>query len=238
MNDDRLKRLSTSMGLELTDEMLHDFTVYKEMLKEGNEKINITSITEDEEIDKKHFVDSLSPALTGIFDGDKEIIDIGTGGGFPGLPLKIRNRNLKVTLLDSLNKRIIFLDQVINKLGLENIVAVHGRAEELGLKPDYREKYDVCVSRAVASLDTLSEYCMPFVKVGGYFISMKGPEVDDEVKESTKAIETLGGQVEEIKHVQIPESDIVHSLVVIRKIRNTPKKYPRAGGKPKKSPIK
>src|SRR5690554_564387 len=237
MNDDRLKRLSTSMGLELTDEMLHDFTVYKEMLKEWNEKINITSITEDEEIDKKHFVDSLSPALTGIFDGDKEIIDIGTGGGFPGLPLKIRNRNLKVTLLDSLNKRIIFLDQVINKLGLENIVAVHGRAEEMGLKPDYREKYDVCVSRAVASLDTLSEYCMPFVKVGGYFISMKGPDVEDELKDAEKAIKTLGGKLVKVESIKIPQSDIVHSLIIIEKIKETPTKYPRSGGKPKKNPL-
>ncbi|WP_409227352.1 16S rRNA (guanine(527)-N(7))-methyltransferase RsmG [Gudongella sp. SC589] len=238
MNDDRLKRISGEMGVELTEEMLQNFSVYKEMLKEWNEKINITTITEDEEIDKKHFMDSLSPALTGLFDGEEKVIDVGTGGGFPGLPLKIRNRKLKVTLLDSLNKRIVFLGQVIERLGLREIEAVHGRAEELGLKAEYRESYDVCVSRAVASLDTLSEYCMPFVKVGGYFISMKGPEVDDEVLMSKKAIETLGGKVEEIKYVQIPESDIVHSLIVIRKIKNTPKKYPRAGGKPKKSPIR
>ena len=238
MNDDRLKRLSGTMGIELNEKMLQDLSVYKGMLKEWNEKINITTITEDEEIDKKHFVDSLSPALTGLFDGDEKVIDIGTGGGFPGLPLKIRNRSLRVTLLDSLNKRIVFLHQVIGELRLDGIDALHGRAEELGLKAEYRENYDVCVSRAVASLDTLSEYCMPFVKVGGHFISMKGPEVDDEVRMSKKAIETLGGHVEEIKYVHIPESDIVHSLIVIRKIKNTPKKYPRPGGKPKKSPIK
>lgn len=238
MSDDRLKRLSSEMGVELTEEMLHDFSIYKELLKEWNEKINITTITEDEEIDKKHFVDSLSPALTGLFNGDEKVIDIGTGGGFPGIPLKIRNGSLKVTLLDSLNKRIVFLGQVIDHLGLKDIEAVHGRAEELGLRPEFRESYDICVSRAVASLDTLSEYCMPFVRVGGHFVSMKGPEVDEEVKMSRKAIETLGGQLEGIRYVQIPESDIVHSLVVIKKIKPTPKKYPRAGGKPKKSPIK
>ncbi|MCR3955956.1 MAG: 16S rRNA (guanine(527)-N(7))-methyltransferase RsmG [Gudongella sp.] len=238
MSDDRLERLSGEMGVGLTQGMLQDFKLYKELLKEWNEKINITTITEDEEIDKKHFVDSLSPALTNLFDGDESVIDIGTGGGFPGIPLKIRNRKLRVTLLDSLNKRIVFLGQVIDNLGLKDIEAVHGRAEELGLKPEFRETYDICVSRAVASLDTLSEYCMPFVRVGGHFISMKGPEIDEEVKMSRKAIETLGGQVEEIRYVQIPESDIVHSLVVIKKIKPTPKKYPRAGGKPKKSPIK
>lgn len=238
MNDDRLIRLSEELGIQLDDGMLNDFSVYKEMLKEWNEKINITSITEDEEIDKKHFIDSLSPALTGLFNGDEKVLDVGTGGGFPGLPLKIRNRSLKVTLLDSLNKRIVFLDQVIRSLGLEDIEAVHGRAEELGLKPDYRESYDICISRAVASLDTLSEYCMPFVRVGGYFISMKGPDVDEEVGMSKRAIETLGGRLEEIRYVQIPESDIVHSLIIIRKTKNTPRKYPRAGGKPKKAPIK
>ncbi len=238
MSDNRLKRLSHSMDIELTDEMMQDFTIYKTLLKEWNEKINITTITDDEGIDKKHFVDSLSPALTGLFDGDQKIIDIGTGGGFPGLPLKIRNRNLQVTLLDSLNKRIIFLDHVIEQLNLEGVKAIHGRAEELGLMDEYREKYDICVSRAVASLGTLSEYCMPFVKVGGYFISMKGPDIDEEVETSKKAINTLGGNVEKIEYINIPESDIVHSLIVIKKTRNTPKKYPRAGGKPKKSPIK
>jgi 16S rRNA (guanine527-N7)-methyltransferase len=238
MSDDRLKRLSSEIGVQLTEKMLQDFAVYKDLLKEWNEKINITTITEDEEIDKKHFVDSLSPALTGLFNKDEKVIDIGTGGGFPGVPLKIRNGNLEVTLLDSLNKRITFLGHVIDRLGLENIEALHGRAEELGQKAQYRESYDVCVSRAVASLDTLSEYCMPFVKIGGHFLAMKGPDVDDEVRMSRKAIETLGGQVEEIRYVEIPESDIVHSLIVIKKIKATPKKYPRAGGKPKKAPIK
>ncbi|WP_422485768.1 16S rRNA (guanine(527)-N(7))-methyltransferase RsmG [Gudongella sp. DL1XJH-153] len=238
MTDNRLKRLSHSMDIELSDEMIDDFSAYKELLKEWNEKINITTITDDEEIDKKHFADSLSPALTGLFDGSERIIDVGTGGGFPGLPLKIRNRGLRVTLLDSLNKRIVFLNHVIEQLNLNGIEAVHGRAEELGLKDEYREKYDICVSRAVASLDTLCEYCMPFVKVGGYFISMKGPDIDEEVEASKKAINILGGTVEKIDYVRIPESDIVHSLVVIKKTGNTPKKYPRAGGKPKKTPIK
>lgn len=237
MKENRLKELLQEMEIELTDKMLEKFQVYKSLLKEWNEKINITRITDDEEIDKKHFADSLSPLLTGLLHNDKKIIDIGTGGGFPGLPLKIANDNLKVTLLDSLNKRIVFLDKVIEDLDLKGIEAVHGRAEELGLREEYREKYDVCLSRAVASLDTLSEYCLPFVKVGGYFISMKGPDVSEEVELSKKAIDTLGAYIEDIRFVNIPNSDIIHSLVVIKKTRKTPKKYPRAGGKPKKSPI-
>lgn len=237
MKENRLRELSQEMEIGLTDEMLEKFEIYKCLLKEWNEKINITRITDDEEIDKKHFLDSLSPLLTGVLHNNKKVIDIGTGGGFPGLPLKIANDKLKVTLLDSLNKRIIFLDKVIEDLNLEGIEAVHGRAEELGLKDEYREKYDVCLSRAVAFLDTLSEYCLPFVKVGGYFISMKGPDVTEEVELSKKAIETLGAYVEDVKLIKIPDSDIVHSLVIIKKTRNTPKKYPRAGGKPKNSPI-
>ncbi|MGM0396136.1 MAG: 16S rRNA (guanine(527)-N(7))-methyltransferase RsmG [Bacillota bacterium] len=238
MSDNRLKRLAEEMGIHLKDDILEDFSIYRGLLKEWNEKINITTIIDDEEIDKKHFADSLSPFVTGLLDGSERVIDVGTGGGFPGLPLKIKNRNLQVTLLDSLNKRIKFLNQVIESLGLQNIETIHGRAEELGLKGDYREQYDVCLSRAVASLDTLSEYCLPFVKPGGYFISMKGPEVDEEVEASKNAIKTLGGNVEEIKYINIPESNIVHSLIVIKKTKSTPRKFPRAGGKPKKSPIK
>lgn len=225
------------LNLDLSDEQKSKFSIYKELLKEWNEKINITAITQDDEVDIKHFLDSLTPLVTGLFQGNKKIIDIGTGGGFPGLPLKIMNEDLQVSLLDSLNKRIIFLQEVIDQLGLKTIEAIHGRAEELSIRPEYREKYDICISRAVASLDVLSEYCIPFVKVGGYFISMKGPEISEEIKLSKNAIKILGGKVVEEKLITIPKSDIVHSLIIIEKIKHTPTKYPRGGGKPRKNPL-
>lgn len=225
------------LNLDLSDEQKSKFSIYKELLKEWNEKINITAITEDDEVDIKHFLDSLTPLVTGLFQGHKKIIDIGTGGGFPGLPLKIMNEDLQVSLLDSLNKRIIFLQEVIDQLGLKTIEAIHGRAEEFSIRPEYREKYDICISRAVASLDVLSEYCIPFVKVGGYFISMKGPEISEEIKISKNAIKLLGGKVVEEKLITIPKSDIVHSLIIIEKIKHTPTKYPRGGGKPRKNPL-
>ena len=232
-----LRRGIEKLNIKLNEDQMNSFILYKELLKDWNEKINITSITDDIEIDIKHFLDSLTPAVTNMFDGNKKIIDVGTGGGFPGLPLKIYNKELDVTLLDSLNKRIIFLNEVIKSLELKRIDAVHGRAEELGRKEEYREQYDICISRAVASLDTLSEYCMPFVKKGGYFISMKGPDVDEEIIQSEKGIKILGGKVVDKKIFTLPESDINHSLIIIEKIKETPTKYPRAGGKPKKDPL-
>lgn len=232
-----LRRGIEKLNIKLNDDQINSFILYKELLKEWNEKINLTSITEDIEIDIKHFLDSLTPAVTNMFDGKKKIIDVGTGGGFPGLPLKIYNKELDVTLLDSLNKRIIFLNEVIKSLELKRIDAIHGRAEELGRKEEYREQYDISISRAVASLDTLAEYCMPFVKKGGYFISMKGPDVDEEIIQSEKGIKILGGKVVDKKIFTLPESDINHSLIIIEKIKETPTKYPRAGGKPKKDPL-
>lgn len=226
-----------SLNIELDEDQRSSFATYKELLKEWNQKINITSITEDVEIDIKHFLDSLTPISTNLLDGKKKLIDIGTGGGFPGVPLKVYNQDLDVTLLDSLNKRIIFLNEVIKSLNLKNIEAVHGRAEELGRKKEYREMYDICISRAVASLDTLSEYCMPFVKVGGYFISMKGPDVEEELKESEKGIGILGGKIIKTEILTLPESDIRHSLIIIEKIKETPTRYPRAGGKPRSNPL-
>lgn len=225
------------LNIELNFQQKNMFIKYKELLKEWNQKINITAIRDDQEIDIKHFLDSLTPQMTQLFHGDKRIIDIGTGGGFPGLPLKIINPDLKVTLLDSLNKRIVFLDEVIKLLDLKQVTAIHGRAEELGRTGEFREKYDICISRAVASLDTLTEYCMPFVREGGHFIAMKGPDVEEELEESKKAIKTLGGRIKEVKKIRLPKSDILHSLIVIEKIKKTPRKYPRGGGKPKKNPL-
>lgn len=237
MNIDTLIEGSKELNIELDDRALESFKTYKSLLQEWNEKIDITTIIEDVEIDIKHFLDSLTPINTQLFEGNKKIIDIGTGGGFPGLPLKIYNGDLKVTLLDSLNKRIKFLDEVINTLKLREIEAIHGRAEELSRKKEYREQYDICISRAVASLDTLSEYCLPFVKVGGHFISMKGPDVEEELKLSRNAINTLGGKVSKVEIIKIPQSDIEHSLIVIEKVQQSPTKYPRGGGKPRKKPL-
>lgn len=224
-------------GLEIKEEEEEKFGLYKELLKEWNEKINITAIVDDAEIVSKHFLDSLSIFTLDYFNGRKKLIDIGTGGGFPGLPMKILRDDLDITLLDSLNKRIMFLNEVIDKLKLRDIRALHGRAEELSRKEEFREKFDLAVSRAVAPLNTLSEYSLPFIKVGGYFISMKGPDVADEVNEARRAIQILGGKIVDTKLITLPSTDIVHSLIIIEKIRQTPTKYPRAGGKPRKAPL-
>lgn len=236
-NIDTLKKEAENLNIKLDERSEEMFLSYKELLKEWNQKINITAITEDVEIDQRHFLDSLTVLGTGLFQGEKKVIDVGTGGGFPGLPIKIVNDELDVTLFDSLNKRIKFLDIVIEELGLDGIRAVHGRAEESARTDEYREEYDICVSRAVAQLNTLAEYCLPFVKVGGYFISMKGSDVQEEVNEAKNAIKTLGGELEEIQEVQIPGTDIVHSLVIIKKVGNTAKTYPRGGGNPRKNPL-
>lgn len=225
------------LGIELNKEQKDRFILFKELLKEWNEKINITAITDDKEIDIKHFLDSVSIFKSGKDFSNKKLIDIGTGGGFPGVPINIINQNCDVTLFDSLNKRLIFLDDVIDKLGLENIRTVHGRAEEYGRKEDYRESFDIATSRAVAALDTLCEYSLPFVKVGGYFIAMKGPDVDEEIINSKEAIKILGGSIEGKIDVRLPHSDITHNLLIIKKMSHTPTKYPRGGGKPKKNPL-
>lgn len=225
------------LDIELKEKQIEKFILYKKLLQEWNKKINITSITEDKEVDVKHFIDSITPLKSNLFKGEAKVIDIGTGGGFPGIPLKIMNENLNMVLLDSTNKKVRFLDEIIENLGLENIVAIHGRAEELGRDELHREKYDIAVSRAVASLDTLSEYTLPFVNIGGYFIAMKGPDLEEELAEGAKAIETLGGKLKYIEKIRLPNTDIVHSLIIIEKIRKTPTKYPRGGGKPKKQPL-
>ncbi len=226
-----------TLGIDLTKEKENKFILYKELLKEWNQKINITSITDNVEIDIKHFIDSITPFTTNLFNGKAKVIDIGTGGGFPGIPLKIVNEDLDVVLLDSLNKRITFLNEVISTLKLEDIIAIHGRAEEFGRDKDYREKYDIAISRAVASLNTLSEYTLPFVKVGGHFIAMKGSEIEEELIEAKKGIGMLGGKVVDVKTLILPESNIAHSLIIIEKVKETPTKYPRGGGKPKKKPL-
>lgn len=212
------------------------FEKYKELILEYNKHTNLTRITEDDEFNVKHFLDSLSLFKTDLFVKDKKIIDIGTGAGFPGLPLKLYNEDLDITLLDSLRKRIDFLDGVIEELGLKKIRAIHARAEEIARDPNYRESYDIAVSRAVANLSTLTEYAMAFVKVGGYFISQKGPEYREELKSAKRAIELMGGEVKDVIHTPLP-NDIDHYIIVIKKVKATDKKYPRGGGKPRKLPL-
>lgn len=226
-----------ALGIKLEKEQIDNFILYKELLEEWNQKINITTITDSFEIDIKHFVDSITPLTTEFFKENIKLIDIGTGGGFPGLPIKIMREDIEVVLVDSTKKKVNFLADVIDKLGLEKIQAVHGRAEEMGRNTDYREKFDIAISRAVAQLNTLCEYCLPFVKVGGYFIAMKGPDVKEEVEEASNSIKLLGGKLIDTKVIKLPLSDITHSLIIIEKIKGTPTKYPRGGGKPRKKPL-
>jgi len=225
-------------NLELSDTQLFQLEKYYEMLVEKNKVMNLTAITEYEEVLKKHFLDSLALSqLLNLSNGKMKLLDMGTGAGFPGIPLKIVFPNLDVTLMDSLNKRIVFLQDVINELQLTGITAVHGRAEEAALKPEYREKYDLCVSRAVARLVSLSEFCIPFIKQGGYFIPYKSGEIDEELKESKFAIRELGAEYKKTYKYLLPNSDIERTLIQIEKVKQTPKKYPRAGGKPLKQPL-
>lgn len=221
---------------ELTEEMKQQFEDYMKLLLEWNEKINLTAITEEEEIILKHFVDSLT--ISKYIKEGNSIVDIGTGAGFPGIPVKIARKNVKVTLVDSLNKRILFLNDVIEKLGLRDIETLHFRAEEFGQNKKYRESFDIATSRAVANLSTLVEYLLPLVKVGGICICMKGSEIKEELENSKKAIQILGGEIQEVEEFYLSGTDIKRTIVIIKKISSTPKKYPRKPGTPAKEPIK
>lgn len=224
---------ANSIGIEISQKQAEQFYKYMELLLEWNEKMNLTAITEPEEVILKHFIDSMT--INQYLKDADTVLDVGTGAGFPGIPLKILEENKKFTLLDSLNKRIIFLQTVINELELKNIQAIHGRAEEFVSKR--REAYDIVTSRAVARLNVLLEYMLPFVKVGGRCICMKSFEIEEELKEAKKAIEILGGEIEKIDEITLPNTDIKRKIVVIKKVKNTPSKYPRKAGTPAKEPI-
>lgn len=234
---DRFLKSLEKLNTHLNEKQVYQFMKYYEMLIETNKVMNLTAITDFDEVIDKHFVDSL--ALIQAIDLNKElkVIDVGTGAGFPGIPLKIAFPELDILLLDSLNKRIHFLDQVISELGLENIQTIHGRAEDFGKNSLYREKFDLCVSRAVANLSTLSEYCVPFVKVDGYFISYKSGKVQEELDASRHAVDILGGKVEKCLNYALADTDMERSLVVIHKLKPTKKAYPRKAGKPSKEPL-
>lgn len=236
-NTEIFRKDLTALGITLSDGQAEQFLEYYEILIEWNEKMNLTTITEYSDVLKKHFVDSLSLVKAYDINRPLSVIDVGTGAGFPGLVLKIAFPRLEVTLLDSLNKRIRFLNEVIEKLELEGVRTVHGRAEDFAKPGELREKFDLCVSRAVAGLSTLSEYCIPFVKKGGMFISYKSEKAAQEIKEAEKAVALLGGRLEGQKELYLPGSDIYRNLVLIRKEKSTPGKYPRKAGLPGREPL-
>jgi len=226
------------LGIKTDENKLKKLILFKDALLEWNEKINLTTITDEREIFIKHFIDSATCLKSGIIKPESKVIDVGTGAGFPGMVLKILRDDITMTLLDSLNKRIVYLEDTVAKLGLKQVDIIHGRAEEYGAKPAYREKFDIVLSRAVASLNVLCEYCLPFIKKEGCFLCQKGPSYDDELKEAEKAIKLLGGRLDNIEEHKLPYSDIKHYILVIKKIENTPTKYPRKPGKPAANPIK
>ena len=225
------------IGISLNEEQKKQFIAFYEYLVEKNKVMNLTGITEFQEVLVKHFLDSLACVKAADMNEVKTVMDIGTGAGFPGVPLKIAFPHLEACLLDSLKKRVNFLEETFELLKLENITAIHGRAEEFAKNKAYREKYDLCVSRAVSNLATLSEYCLPYVKVGGKFISYKSGTVKEEVEQAEKAVSILGGKIQDVVYFNLPDSEIQRSLVVIKKIKSTPGKYPRKAGTPLKEPL-
>lgn len=225
------------LGIKQDQNQLERFHKFYQLLIEWNKVMNLTGITEYEDVVEKHFVDSLSIIKAIDLSRIHTVIDVGTGAGFPGIPLKIAFPHLRVVLLDSLNKRIKFLDEVISQLGLTEIRTIHGRAEEYARKEEYREQFDLCVSRAVANLSTLSEYCLPYIQIGGIFVPYKSGEIDDEVEQSKKAVRILGGNIKEVMKFELPGTDIHRSFVLIHKEQHTQKKYPRKAGIPAKEPL-
>lgn len=234
--EEEMSKKSKILGVRFSVEQIEQFYKYMNLLIEWNEKMNLTAITEPKEIILKHFIDSIT--ILKYIDDNSKLVDVGTGAGFPGVPLSIMKPTLKIILVDSLNKRLIFLQEVVKELNLKNIEIVHARAEEFGQNKNYREKFDIATSRAVANLATLSEYLVPLVKIGGKIISMKASNAKEEINDAQKAIEVLGGKIEKIEEFDLPESDIGRTIIIIDKNKCTPAIYPRKAGTPAKEPIK
>ena len=234
--EEEMSKKSKILGVRFSVEQIEQFYKYMNLLIEWNEKMNLTAITEPKEIILKHFIDSIT--ILKYIDDNSKLVDVGTGAGFPGVPLSIMNPTLKITLVDSLNKRLIFLQEVVKELNLKNIEIVHARAEEFGQNKKYREKFDIATTRAVANLATLSEYLVPLVKIGGKIISMKASNAKEEINDAQKAIEVLGGKIEKIEEFDLPKSDIGRTIIIIDKNKCTPAIYPRKAGTPAKEPIK
>lgn len=235
--EETLVKGAAEIGIDLSQEQVGQFEEYYRILHEASKNINLTSILEEKEVAVKHFIDSLSCLLAGSFDDGKHLMDIGTGAGFPGIPLKIYRPGLKVTLIESVEKKVFFLENLISRLKLDKIEVVHARAEDIGRSRVQRESCDRVVSRAVASLAVLAEYCLPVLKVGGFFMAMKGPRLEEELKLAENAFRILGGRLEEVLHLKLPFTGDERKLVLLRKIRPTPEQYPRRAGIPQKKPL-
>lgn len=235
---DLMNTAAKDVGIDLTKNQYEQFIKYMRLVQEWNEKINLTAIVEDEEFIKKHFIDCIKAFKSNAIKEAKTIVDVGTGAGFPGIPIAILHPEAKITLLDSLNKRINFLNLVIKELALDNVTTIHSRAEDGARDPKLREKFDVATSRAVANMAVLSEFCMPYVKRGGYFVALKGPSIDEELKNGRNAIKILGGEFKNIIEVSVEETNLKHNIVEVAKINKCPKEYPRKAGTVNKKPLK
>ena len=233
-----MKSAANSVGMEMSEDVYNKFIKYMRLVQEWNEKIYLTAIVEDEEFIKKHFIDCIKVFRSNELRNAKTVIDVGTGAGFPGLPIAIMAENIQVCLLDSLNKRINFLNTVVSELGLKNVTTIHSRAEDGARKKELREKFDVATSRAVANMAVLSEYCLPYVKVGGHFIALKGPAIEEELANSKNAIGTLGGKLSEVIELDIEDTDLKHNIVIVDKIKNCSNTYPRKAGIISKKPLR
>lgn len=239
MNPEIFVKALAKQHIELTSEQKEQFTVYYQDLVTVNEKVNLTRITDEADVYLKHFYDSVTPVLVfpDLFKGKKTLCDVGAGAGFPSLPIKILCPDLKITIVDSLGKRLKFLDELIKKLDLKDITLVHSRAEDAGQNSDLREQFDLVTARAVARMTVLSEYCLPLAKLHGHLVALKGPKAQAELTDAKKAIKTLGGQVKEVRELTLPNSNEERTLVVVDKIAKTPKKYPRQAGTPNRKPL-
>lgn len=239
MNPEKFVLELSKHNFELTDKQKQQFKLYFKMLIEVNEHVNLTRITEEDEVYLKHFYDSITPLFTfgAVFKDGATLCDVGAGAGFPSIPLKILKPGLKVTIVDSLQKRLNFLKDLISELGLTDVELVHGRAEDVGQNKLYRERFDIVTARAVARMSVLSEYCLPLVKKGGYFVALKGPKAEDELDDGKKALEVLGGKLIKDEELTLPASEEERTLVLVQKVKYTPKKYPRQAGTPRRKPI-